>query len=386
MRIHIPSLPHTEVNSEYNACAYTQKVRKFCNMMTSLGHEVFLYAGENSDPATAESITIATEADRERWFGKYDHTKILPPLSWNATDIHWVEFNTRVIREIEARIQPLDIIGIIGGTCQEQIAKAFSNKQNPIIEWGIGYDGIFADFKVFESYAHMHTLYGRLRIEDGKFYDCVIPNFFNISEFALGDLIENRPIPLTYLGRFIKRKGIEIAVAVAEKLDVELTVAGQGCRQYGNTFSGPDFSVTSDHINYIGHVSIDDRKELLSSSQCLIVPTLYIEPFGGVAVEAMLSGTPVVASDFGAFTETVEQGINGYRFRTIGEAAYGVQQSKNLDRLEIFSNARQKYDMNVIKHQYNDYFEQVLGLYYNRKDERYNDFYGNWHGSTTRYN
>lgn len=113
MRIHIPSLPHTEVNSEYNACAYTQKVRKFCNMMTSLGHEVFLYAGENSDPATAESITIATEADRERWFGKYDHTKILPPLSWNATDIHWVEFNTRVIREIEARIQPLDIIGII---------------------------------------------------------------------------------------------------------------------------------------------------------------------------------------------------------------------------------------------------------------------------------
>lgn len=38
-RFHVLTLPHTQVTAEYVACAYTQKIRKFCQMMMGLDHE-----------------------------------------------------------------------------------------------------------------------------------------------------------------------------------------------------------------------------------------------------------------------------------------------------------------------------------------------------------
>ena len=41
MRFHVIALPHTQVTKDFFTCAYTEKTYEFCNMMTSLGHEVF---------------------------------------------------------------------------------------------------------------------------------------------------------------------------------------------------------------------------------------------------------------------------------------------------------------------------------------------------------
>lgn len=49
MVFHFVSLPHTQTTLEYEACAYTSKVRKFCNMMKSLGHTVYLYASVENE-------------------------------------------------------------------------------------------------------------------------------------------------------------------------------------------------------------------------------------------------------------------------------------------------------------------------------------------------
>ena len=49
-----------------------------------------------------------------------------------------------------------------------------------VVEYGIGYNGTFAKYRVFESYAHMHKIWGAQGgfDPDGKFYDVVIPNYF----------------------------------------------------------------------------------------------------------------------------------------------------------------------------------------------------------------
>jgi hypothetical protein len=55
-----------------------------------------------------------------------------------------------------------------------------------VVELGIGYEGSFAKYRVFESYAWMHYTYGKIdQSDNGRFFDCVIPNYFNTEEFPL---------------------------------------------------------------------------------------------------------------------------------------------------------------------------------------------------------
>ncbi|RTK94041.1 glycosyltransferase [Candidatus Saccharibacteria bacterium] len=378
-RLHVVGLPHTQVNPDYISCAYTSKHYKFCNMMTNLGYEVFSYAGEHSTCDAYEHVVINTDIDQERWFGKFNYHENFYPITWEPYDIHWVESNLCAISKILQRIRRGDIICLIGGTCQEQIAKEFP--YNPVVEYGIGYNGSFADFRVFESYSHMHWTYGGvLQTDNGRHYDAVIPNFFEPSHFTPGLPKEDYYV---FLGRFIRRKGIEIAVEATRKLGAKLVMAGQGCIQEGNRFLGEDIIVEGDHLEHIGHVDVSRKAELLAKAKACFMPTLYIEPFGGVAVEALMSGTPVVASDFGAFTETVRVGLDGYRFRTVGEAAKFASDEmiKNLPSpTEISVNTRYRYSTEVVAKKYDDYFNQVIGAFYGEAD-----FFSDFAGDPFRY-
>lgn len=378
MRFHTISLPHTNLNQNYVSCAYSMKALKFSQMMMSLGHEVYSYAGEHSEMEATEHVVINSDAEQEKWFGKFDHHKNFYPITWGSNDKHWVESNLNAIREIQKRIQPEDIICLIAGECQRAIAEAFPN--NPVVEYGVGYRGIFADFRVFESYSHMNWVYGNyLNIDDGKHYDSVIPNYFDPNDFQLTDKEDY----YVFLGRFIQRKGVEIAVEATRQIGAKLIMAGQGCAQRGNKFIGEDIMVEGDHLEHIGHVNTEQRKALLSKAKACFMPTTYLEPFGGVSVEALMSGTPVIASDFGAFPEIVKHGLNGYRFRTIGEAAYYAGTEKLgllMPNYDIRADAIERYSMDVIKYKYQDYFEQVLGAYTGKAD-----FYSSWHGRIDRY-
>ena len=64
MRFHVVSLPHTNTTKEFINCAYTEKVRRFCNMMKSLGHTVYLYGGTQNEAEVDELITCLSEQQR----------------------------------------------------------------------------------------------------------------------------------------------------------------------------------------------------------------------------------------------------------------------------------------------------------------------------------
>lgn len=76
MTFHVVSLPHTQTTMEYEACAYTSKTRKFCNMMKSLGHKVYLYASEENEANVDELITITTSKGEVKTLKITDKTKI----------------------------------------------------------------------------------------------------------------------------------------------------------------------------------------------------------------------------------------------------------------------------------------------------------------------
>lgn len=381
--LHFVNLPHTSTIKKYVACSYTEKGRKICTMMKNLGYPVYLYGGPENEADVTEHIVAASAEQQLKWFGEHDFHKNFFNISWGPNDTHWVEMNNKAIEEIRKRIKPRDIICLIAGHCQKQIADAFP--EHLVVEYGIGYYGHFANFKVFESYSHMHHCYGKMQTDSGGFYDAVIHNYFDPDDFYLGDGSGDY---LLWMGRFISTKGPEIAVEVAKRLGMPLIMAGQGAVQKGKTVSAIDggMSFTSDLITHIGHVDVEQRAKLMAEAKATLMPTTYIEPFGGVSIESMMSGTPVVASDYGVFTETTRKPV-GARFRTIGEAVDATRRVMEFDRAKIREHAVENYSMDVAALKYDMYFEQLGTLYEGRgdKEDRRDGFYSDWYPKVERF-
>lgn len=76
LRFHVIALPHTQVTQDFFSCAYTAKVHGFVRMMMSLGHEVFLYAGEETTSEPTELITCLSE---EKGLKQLETTTLLVP-------------------------------------------------------------------------------------------------------------------------------------------------------------------------------------------------------------------------------------------------------------------------------------------------------------------
>jgi glycosyltransferase involved in cell wall biosynthesis len=362
MRFHILGLAHLATHSKYSACAYTNKIVRLCSMLKSLGHYVIMYGVEGSDCKCDEFVQVLSEAERLSCYGNYDMNKEFFKL--DGGDFAYTTFNKRAIEQINVRKQERDMLLCSMGCWHQPVAQGTGVLA---IESGIGYEGIFADFKVFESYAWMHWVYGKRNIVNGIFYDAVIPNYYDVESFPYQ---EKKGDYCLFVGRLVQRKGIEIAVEVTKRLGLKLIVAGQG--SLVNPKEG--LNITDKRVEHVGCVGAEERAKLMGGAKCVFVPTLYIEPFGGVAVEAQLTGTAVLATDWAVFNETILHGKTGYRCRTIEEFVWGV---KNIDKIkpaDCRKWAVDNYSMERVSKMYQAYFERIQGLwgkgFYEEKDDR----------------
>jgi glycosyltransferase involved in cell wall biosynthesis len=82
-----------------------------------------------------------------------------------------------------------------------------------------------------------------------------------------------------------------------------------------------------------------------------------------MAVEAMLCGTPVVSVDYGAMTETVTEGVTGYRCHTLQDWLDGIHAVENLDRQAIADSARVRWSLETCGARYDKIFRQLNDLY-----------------------
>ena len=131
MRLHVVSLPHTQAAADFPSCAFTQKVRRFCRMMSDRGQEVLLYARERTDAPCVELIPCISENKRRKMVGDRHYTE----ADWSHP--YWNGFNARVIDALEERLGARDFICLIGGWSHKPIAYAFPNHVS--VEFGIGY-------------------------------------------------------------------------------------------------------------------------------------------------------------------------------------------------------------------------------------------------------
>lgn len=312
-------------------------------MLRDLGHTVFLYASEDNDAPCDELVTVITKEEQKTLLGDtpYQYAGMVGRCAM------WELSNPRIIKEVEKRKQPRDFILTIGGTSQKVVADAHSDLMT--VEYSIGYISSFAPYRVYESHIWRHCAHGYQDNQQGRFFDTVIPYFFDENEFKTSDVRENYAV---YVGRLTERKGIGIACKAAELAGVPLKVIGHG-----------DAKLVTNGAEYVGAVPDDERNEIVSKATALICPTLYLEPFGSMAVEAQLLGTPVVSTDFGAFVETVEHGKTGYRCNYLGEFVRGLKDAPNLDRSYVRARAVSRHSMSHIKFDYQRYFDRLSLLW-----------------------
>lgn len=341
------------------------KVLKFVPMMQAQGCRVILYGPDEIECEPDEHVVITTEADRLRWgYGGptgYDTTK---PFEWDQAQPYWFESSQKAIDAMRARVQQRDFLCLITST-QGLIADAVAGPKwnSPItVEWGVGYEGVdMRSWAAYESYAWMHHVYGLRRIVNGRAYDQVIPNFFDASQFS----VPKKPSGdyLLYLGRVIQRKGPHIAAEIAKRVGLPLIVAGPGATFVTEgRIEGADDVIIEGDVHYVGPVGFQQRNELMGNAAATIVPTIYVEPFGGVAVEAMLAGSPVIASDWGSFTEIVTPDVGG-RFHTLAQGVHAFKESRNLDRKKIRKRAMSRFSLEAVGPMFTRWFDQLDGLW-----------------------
>jgi glycosyltransferase involved in cell wall biosynthesis len=235
-------------------------------------------------------------------------------------------FNEFAGDEIRRRASDGDIIVCFFGVDNQLACE--KNKNCKPVEPSIGYraNGIFAPYRAFTSYANMHMFYGeRGMLMSPSWFDAVIPNPFTIEEFEYDDQKEDYYL---YFGRVCEEKGVHLAIQATEKLGKKLIVAGPGSLQ------AMGYTKTPDHVEVFGVANAEQRKQLMKKAKGLLGLTYYVEPFGNMIIEANLSGTPVISTDWGAFPEIVHQGKTGYRVRSFGELVTAL---KNLEDGKISS-------------------------------------------------
>jgi len=339
--LHLFSVPHTSTTDEYSWCAFTSLAKSFSNMMFDLGYEVFLYAGPENDARCTEHINCR---------GGYEWTERVP--QYESSHPGWQAFANVAIKELAQRFKPGDYLCLIGGYVQKPISDAFPGCF--IVEPTAGYQGIINEpnaFRVFPSYAWMNACYAHwmgAANANGSFYDAVIPHFLEEKDFPLGDGSGDY---LLYVGRLIERKGLYVVKDIAERTGLPLVVAGFG-----------DESLIPPGAEFVGSVEPAERARLMGAARCVLMPTLYVEPFGLVAIESQATGTSVLTTDWGTFPETVEQDVSGYRCHTLAEFCAATEKVLDLDRVAIQEHALNTYSTRVIGPQYDDYFHRLETL------------------------
>lgn len=115
-------------------------------------------------------------------------------------------------------------------------------------------------------------------------------------------------------------------------------------------------------IEYIGTVFGKPKQELFARAKAFLAPITWEEPFGISLIDALASGTPVVAYRRGAFSEIIEHGRNGFLADTEREFKCYMEQVDKIDPRECRKSVEEKFSSDAMADRYVALYERVIKL------------------------
>ena len=152
----------------------------------------------------------------------------------------------------------------------------------------------------------------------------VIPNGINLNNFVGIErdydfrrqyAMDNEKIIL-YVGRLVYEKGIQHLIAAMPKIlsnynDAKLIIVGKGGMLDELKAETSNLGLDS-KVYFTGYMDSKKIQKMYKCADVAVFPSTY-EPFGIVALEAMLAGVPTVVSDIGGLDEIVLHGVDGMK-------------------------------------------------------------------------
>jgi glycosyltransferase involved in cell wall biosynthesis len=143
--------------------------------------------------------------------------------------------------------------------------------------------------------------------------------------------------PLLFAGRISPEKGVEAAIEIAQMAGRRLLIAGGIYdRNYYEQRILPHLQKSGEQVQYIGLLERPTLWAMMGRSLGLLFPIQWDEPFGLTAVEAMATGTPVIAFRRGAAEEVIRDGETGF----LVNPGDGIQAAMFVDKLKDLSRSR----------------------------------------------
>jgi len=193
-------------------------------------------------------------------------------------------------------------------------------------------------------------------VPNGIALDCFRPNYGQRSG-------------LLWLGRICEEKGPHVALEIAARSSLPITLAGQ---IYPFSYHQQFFEREVEPLlkqnpkaKWIDTPSRDVTLQLLRNSAALLITSLVDETSSLVAMEAAASGTPVVAIARGALPEVVEDGVTGFIAANLDDATEKLKRVDSISPEDCVRHAQKSFSASAMA----DGYEQLYAALVSRREE-----------------
>jgi glycosyltransferase involved in cell wall biosynthesis len=219
---------------------------------------------------------------------------------------------------------------------------------------GFSSERIVPVFKRYEDRVHYVAISDADRHPDLR-YAATIRHGIPIDDFPFNAVGSE---DLLFFGRMHPDKGAGEAIRAAKAAGRRLIMAGIVQDQaYYDREVAP--FIDGETVIHLGAVGGEERIRALGQACALLHLIDFEEPFGLSVVEAMASGTPVIAYRRGSMPELIENGVTGFIVDDLGHAVEAISRIAQINRATCREIAKKRFSIDHMANAYIALYQQI---------------------------
>jgi len=301
------------------------------------------------DPFSRSSFFLTTKLTEEGWgvnYYGYEESTVKCTKKFGVVNLNWKEnyiphtendapsldgkldedFSFKVYEELIKNVKGGDIVICMWSTMVDYLQRLGISRSGVfVIDGHVGHynPSLATSYHVYAGHALKSWHYGKHTEKfNSRYHDTVIsPISHTLHDYTYSPVKEDY---FLFMSRLVEVKGLQIVLDIAKNLpDHKFKIAGSGDWSRWSATAPPN-------VEYIGYLDGEKRKKMLSEAKAVITPSIYFEPYGLTSIEAAISGTPIITTDWGGYSDNVVHGVTGFRCVVLNDFIEAIE---NIDTI-----------------------------------------------------